>query len=112
MTLDEIKNEVNAGRKVYWMNIGYTVVKGGNEWSIVWNHGGRDENCIGLTWRDEQTLNGKPGEFFTRKTPFRLSYGGFLANITRFFETSERANQWAAQTGVLTRADFKIERMF
>jgi hypothetical protein len=64
MNLQEIKDAIEAGKKVYWSNKGYEVVKGKYEYLIIWNRGGRDENCIGLTHRDGITVNGKENEFF------------------------------------------------
>lgn len=62
MTLQEIKAAVEAGKTVHWANTGYVVTKDSlGQWFIkcVWN-----DNCIGLTWRDGVTMNGKPEDFF------------------------------------------------
>jgi hypothetical protein len=68
MTLDEIKSAVEAGQTVHWANDGYTVIKDCiGQWLIVWDLGGNREHCIGLTWRDEVTMNGAPEEFFIAK---------------------------------------------
>ena len=62
MTLQEIKTAIASGKKVHWANTGYEVIcdKIG-QYLIVWTDSG---SCIGLTWRDGVTLNGKPEEFF------------------------------------------------
>jgi hypothetical protein len=66
MTLQEIKNAVEAGKTVHWSNEGYCVIKGkrSQEWLIVWQLGTLQENCIGLTWRDGVTMNGKEKDFY------------------------------------------------
>lgn len=65
MNLDEIKTAVREGKTVHWGNVGYVVrrseVSGREEFSIVFTPNG---HSIGLTWRDEVTMNGKPGDFF------------------------------------------------
>lgn len=62
MTLDEIKKAIDAGQKVYWCNRGYQVIKDSiGQYLIKCFHNG---HCIGLTWRDEVTLNGQPEDYF------------------------------------------------
>ena len=63
MTLQEIKDAIEAGKKVHWANEGYEVIRDSiGQYLIVWTQSG---NCIGLTWQDGVTLNGKPQDFFT-----------------------------------------------
>ena len=66
MTLDEIKKAVLANKTVCWRTEDYTVRMGGafDEWYIFYRYGKRGESCIGLTWSDGVTLNGKPEEFY------------------------------------------------
>jgi hypothetical protein len=69
MTLQEIKNAVESGKTVHWATKAYTVLKnqlrdGTHQWLIAYNHGQRDANYIGLTWRDGVTVNGRPEQFF------------------------------------------------
>lgn len=67
MTLEEIKAAVDEGKTVHWANEGYKVVKGANgEYLVCFT---ANNHCIGLTWRDGKTLNGKPDEFFIRRQP-------------------------------------------
>jgi len=62
MTLDEIKAAVEEGHKVHWSNEGYEVIKDNLEqWLIKRSD---SDYCIGLTWRDGVTMNGKPEDFF------------------------------------------------
>ncbi len=61
MTLDEIKAAVLSGKTVHWCNQAYKVTHYKGEFSIVCTLNG---HSIGLTWRDEVTMNGKPEEFF------------------------------------------------
>jgi hypothetical protein len=63
MTLQEIKDAVNQGKNVYVGNKSYMVVKDvKDQWFIkcLFNN-----YFIGLTWRDGETVNGKPEDFFT-----------------------------------------------
>ena len=62
MNLQEIQAAVDSGKKVHWANTGYTVIKDNvGQYLIVYAH---NDYCIGLTWRNGSTLNGKPEEFF------------------------------------------------
>lgn len=62
MNLAEIKAAVESGKTVCWSNRGYVVVKDRiGQWLIQFLTNG---HCIGLTWTDGRTLNGKPEEFF------------------------------------------------
>lgn len=62
MTLEQIKAAIANGQKVHWSNTGYEVIKTkSGEYLIKFipnNH------CIGLTWQDGKTLNGKEEQFF------------------------------------------------
>jgi hypothetical protein len=61
MTLEEIKAAVEVGKTVYWSNRSYRVVKGvADQWLIKCDNG----HCIGLTWTNGTTMNGKPEDFF------------------------------------------------
>jgi len=62
MTLQEIKQAVDAGNRVHWSNAGY-VVKCDRlgKYVITFKRNG---STIGLTNRDGTRLNGKPDEFF------------------------------------------------
>lgn len=69
MTLQEIKQAIRGGKRVCWSNIGYEVINpsGAKEnpddeqWLIRCT---MNNHCIGLTWRDEVTMNGKEEDFF------------------------------------------------
>jgi len=61
MTLTEIKQAVDTGKKVYWKTLRYDVVKSKDDYSIVCESTG---SYIGLTWTDGVTLNGKEEDFF------------------------------------------------
>ena len=62
MTLQEIKDAVNSGEKVYWKNLNYEVIKDSKDQWLIKCHS--NNSCIGLFWTDEITLNGKESEFF------------------------------------------------
>lgn len=61
MTLKEIKEAVDKGCIVHWATDSYTVLHDNkDQWLIKCTN----EHCIGLTWRDEVTMNGKPEDFY------------------------------------------------
>jgi hypothetical protein len=62
MNLNQIKEAINSGKRVFWSTKAYEVIcdkKG--QWLIVCSLNGY---TIGLTWRDGVTMNGKESEFF------------------------------------------------
>lgn len=60
----EIKAVVDKGeRRVFWSNTAYEVLKDSIGQYLIKCH--LNGNCIGLTWLDGTTLNGKPEDFFT-----------------------------------------------
>lgn len=62
MTLGEIKNAVLAGKTVHWATGDYIVIYDEvGQWLINCLV---NASCIGLTWRDGVTLNGKESEFY------------------------------------------------
>lgn len=62
MTIAEIKAAVDAGRRVHWMNEGYTVTRDRlGQYLITFAPNG---NCIGLTSRDGSRLNGCAEGFY------------------------------------------------
>lgn len=64
MTAEQIKSAVTAGKRVYWGNEGYEVIKDSlGQYLIIYTPSGY---CIGLTHRDGQTLNGKEADFFIK----------------------------------------------
>ncbi len=68
MTLQEIKDAVNAGKIVHWASGAYVVRKGKHDdWNIVCT---LNNYTVGLTWTDGVTMNGKPEEFFVAEDPF------------------------------------------
>lgn len=64
MTLQEIKQAVLDGKVVCWGNDGYKVIKDNLDQWFIQHSGG---NCIGLTWRNGTTLNGKENEFYIKE---------------------------------------------
>lgn len=65
LTVGAIKNAVEAGNTVYAGTKAYRVIKDSlGQWLIKCDLNGY---CIGLTWRDGQTLNGNPGDFFIER---------------------------------------------
>ncbi len=68
MNLQEIKNAVDSGVIVHHHHAGYRVIKGAAGYMIsnVYNN-----NCIGLTWRNGVTMNGKEADFYIPETEDR-----------------------------------------
>lgn len=61
MTLEQIKAAVESGQQVCWKNDCYRIVNDSiGQWLIQCSNG----HCIGLTWRDGITMNGKPEDFY------------------------------------------------
>ena len=62
MNLQEIKDAIAQGKKVHWSNRAYDVIKDKiGQYLIVCN---LNDYCIGLTWQDGVTMNGKEEDFF------------------------------------------------
>jgi hypothetical protein len=64
MTLDEIKAAIDEGRTVYHQTPNYQVIRDNLGQYLIQCRS--NDYCIGLTWQDGKTLNGKPYEFFTK----------------------------------------------
>lgn len=67
MNAEEIKQAVEFGLTVCWSNDGYEVIKGAVEGSFLICFKANN-SCIGLTWADGKTLNGKEEEFYIKLT--------------------------------------------
>lgn len=62
MQLQEIKAAVESGKRVFQHSPMYEVIKDSiGQWLIVCKS---NSYCIGLTWQDGKTMNGKPEEFY------------------------------------------------
>ena len=63
MNLTEIKTAVLAGETVHWASDAYVVIYAPriDQFLIKCS---LNDNCIGLTWKDGVTMNGKPSQFF------------------------------------------------
>jgi hypothetical protein len=62
MTVQQIKDAVLQGNKVFYGHKGYEVVTDKhNQWFIRYIPNG---HCIGLTWTDGTTLNGDENDFY------------------------------------------------
>jgi len=62
MTLDEIKQAIADGHRVWWATLNYEVIKDSIGQYLIWSR--FNDNYIGLTWRDGVTVNGEPEQFF------------------------------------------------
>ena len=62
MNLEEIKQAINNGFKVYWKQRNYVVIKDSIGQYLICcvsnNH------CIGLTWQDGVTMNESESDFY------------------------------------------------
>lgn len=65
MTLAEIKQAITDGKKVYWSNKAYEVIKDSVGQYLIGSNFSGTPNYTGLTWVDGVTMNGKESEFFT-----------------------------------------------
>jgi hypothetical protein len=61
MTAAEIKSAIDSGKKVCWHNPTYEVIKTKDEYLIRCR---LNQHCVGLTWQDGVTLNGKEEDFY------------------------------------------------
>jgi len=61
MTLKEIKAAIESGKKVYWSNASYTVIKDRHQRYLICHDSG---SCIGLTGLDGVSMNGSEDDFF------------------------------------------------
>jgi len=61
MNLEQIKQAIADGKRVFWASALYEVIKDSKGEYLI-KCGG---SCIGLTWADGKTLNGKESDFFT-----------------------------------------------
>ena len=64
MNVNEIKKAVDEGKQVHWSNVGYTVIKDNIGQYLIQHWNG---HCIGLTWADNVTLNGKEEDFYIKE---------------------------------------------
>ena len=67
MNAQEIRAAVEAGKTACWANRGYRVIDGGIAGYLIECQS--NGHCIGLTWNDGVTLNGKPEEFHIGEEP-------------------------------------------
>ena len=72
MTLQEIKDAIDAGKTVHWASDAYKVIKdplpdGTFQYLVGYRIGCWGENYTGLTWQDGVTVNGTPEQFFIGK---------------------------------------------
>ena len=79
MTLQEIKTSIENGHRVYWDNATYEVIKDYRGQYFIKclsnNH------CIGLTWSDEVTMNGKEEDFTTELPIYKTTQKEYYLRI-------------------------------
>jgi hypothetical protein len=64
MTLNDIKQAVEAGKSVHWSHDGYSVIKDKLGRFLITCH--RNESCWGLTWTDGVTMNESESNFYIK----------------------------------------------
>lgn len=63
MNIAQITNAVTSGTPVYWSSTNYKIIKDSKgQFLIECQSNG---HCIGLTYLDGKTLNGKESDFYT-----------------------------------------------
>ena len=62
MTLNDIKQTIEKGGRVYHQSPSYEVIKDRIGQYLIKCH--LNDYCIGLTWQDGKTLNGREYEFY------------------------------------------------
>ena len=65
MNLQQIKQAILDNRIVHWSNNNYTVIIDTKDQYMI--ECLINNSCIGLTWLDGTTLNGKESEFYIRE---------------------------------------------
>ncbi len=80
MNLQEIKQAIDQGIRVHWANLMYDVIKDQHQqYMILCRQNG---HCIGLTWLDGKTLNGKEEDFFVNPLPVE-NLGQYMPDTPR-----------------------------
>jgi hypothetical protein len=64
MSLQDIKDAIENGQRVFWCNDAYEVIKDCIGQYLIRSHFSDTPNYVGLTWTDGVTVNGKPEEFY------------------------------------------------
>jgi hypothetical protein len=62
MTLSEIKTAITEGKRVFHQSANYEVIRDNIGQYLIRCRS--NDYCIGLTWRDGETMNGEENEFF------------------------------------------------
>jgi len=88
MNLQEIKKAIADGKKVYWSNTSYEVIKDKiDQYFIECTNG----SAIGLTWQDGTTLNGEEKDFFIGENQDNLNQiPEFTISLKSKLKPSER----------------------
>ena len=72
MNLEEIKQAVESGHRVFWKTYGYEVINDSVGQWLIYCH--LNHSCIGLTWRDGKTMNGEESVFFIHDNYSRATF--------------------------------------
>lgn len=99
MNLKQIKQAIADGQIVHWGNDGYRVIKDSIDQYMI--QCTSNNHCIGLTWLDGTTLNGKESEFYIA-IPARSDY---LLGLT--FDQAEQCRV----NGLISESEFEWYRL-
>ena len=69
MNLEQIKEAIAQGRKVYWSNHNYEIIRDSVPQYLI--HCTMNDNYIGLTHMDGVTMNGREDQFFSPLVEYR-----------------------------------------
>jgi len=94
MTLKEIKAALAIGRKVHWSNTAYDVILDSVPQYLI--NCNLNDHCIGLTWTDGTTMNGREMDFFSPAVEF-----GYEATIC----TGDDAHTYGDRIHDITNAE-------
>lgn len=86
-TINDIKNAVLSGNRVFWKNDSYEVIKDSkNQWMIAFRQGQSGENYVGLTYRDGVKSDYNPKDFYIKGKSVNMK------TKTKFDSTSDARN--------------------
>lgn len=93
MNANEIKTAIDQGKKVFWSNNTYEVIKDNKNQYLIKN----GDYCIGLTWADGTTLNGKEEDFYIEReeatTDLFEQYENLPQNVQKLIDEHQASDQ-------------------
>jgi len=74
MNLQQIKQAISEGKKVYWSSLLYEVIYDDKNKDYLIKCTSSNGHSIGLTWTDGVTMNGKEEDFYILDKPTKDSW--------------------------------------